>query len=416
MFNIPFTLIDYKITNIFQLLKDFVFNKSCKDNKEKIIDTFQKEFPNKEIALLPSARLGFYLTLKKYFKENDEVIFSAMSFPLYVKIANQLNLKVVLVDVNQSTLNIDENKIESKINTNTKGIIITHLFGYPCEISKIQKIANKHNLKLIEDCAQSFGSYYENMHTGNFGNVGIFSTSLVKIPTTLGGGIVVTKDKDLIKIIDEFNNQLPKSYIIYLKYFLKNFISLLNSKPLIYTLFSSKIFSILNKYNPRIYRKIIYSGMGLQKKFDPSERLNLKNYQVNFGLDQFKNYSILRQKCKENSDYIQNNLKDVNEIEFLNYKQSTKWNHQYLVIKIRKNLENFSKKMFNNKIHAMEENVWNCLDYGYKIKNENENFDITKNNNIKLLRIQNSPSLKKKELDYIIDTIKKVSKTHNVNE
>ena len=64
----------------------------------------------------------------------------------------------------------------------------------------------------------------------------------------------------------------------------------------------------------------------------------------------------------------------------------------------------------------MEENVWNCLDYGYKIKNENENFDITKDNNIKLLRIQNSPSLKKKELDYIIDTIKKVSKTHNVNE
>ena len=46
----------------------------------------------------------------------------------------------------------------------------------------------------------------------------------------------------------------------------------------------------------------------------------------------------------------------------------------------------------------MEENVWNCLDYGYKIKNENENFDITKDNNIKLLRIQNSPSLKKKSL------------------
>ena len=242
MFNIPFTLIDYKITNIFQLLKDFVFNNSYKDNKEKIIDTFKKEFPNKEIALLTSSRLGFYLTLNKYFKENDEVIFSAMSFPLYVKIANQLNLKVVLVDVNQSTLNIDENKIESKINNNTKGIVITHLFGYPCEISKIQKIANKHNLKLIEDCAQSFGSYYENMHTGNFGNVGIFSTSLVKIPTTLGGGIVVTKDRDLIKIINDFNNQLPKSYIIYLKYFLKNFISLLNSKPLIYTLFSSKFF------------------------------------------------------------------------------------------------------------------------------------------------------------------------------
>ena len=412
MFNIPFTLIDYKITNIFRLLKDFIFNNSDNDNKEKIIDTFKKEFPNKEIALLPSARLGFYLTLKRYFKENDEVIFSAMSFPLYVKIANQLNLKVVLVDVNQDTLNIDEEKIESKISNNTKGIIITHLFGYPCEISKIQKIANSHNLKLIEDCAQSFGSYYDNQHTGNFGNVGIFSTSLVKIPTTLGGGIIVTKDKDLIKTINQFNKQLPKSYVIYFKYFLKNFISLLNSRPFIYTLFSSKIFAILNKYNPRIYRKIIYSGMGLQKEFNPSERSDLKKYQINFGLDQFENYSALRQKCEENSKYIQNNLNDVSEIEFLHYNQSTKWNHQYLVIKIRKNLKNFSKKMFDNKIHAMEENVWNCLDYGYKIKNYNENFDIAKDNNIKLLRIQNSPSLKKKELDYIIKTIKKVSKNY----
>lgn len=410
MLNIPFTLIDYKITNIFRLLKDFLINNSYKNNKEKIIDSFKKEFPNKEIALLPSARLGFYLTLKKYFKENDEVIFSAMSFPLYVKIANQLNLKVVLVDVNKNTLNIDENKIESKINSNTKGIIVTHLFGYPCEISKIQKIADKHNLKLIEDCAQSFGSYYENQHTGNFGNVGIFSTSLVKIPTTLGGGIIVTNDKDLIKAVYDFNKQLPKSYVVYFKYFLKNFISLLNSKPFIYTLFSSKIFSILNKYNPRIYRKIIYSGMGLQKEFNPSERLDLKKYQINFGLDQFENYSALRKKCEENSKYIQNNLNDVNEIEFLNYNQSTKWNHQYLVIKIRKDLKNFSKKMFDNKIHAMEENVWNCLDYGYKIENQNENFDITNKNNIKLLRIQNSPSLKKKELDYIIKTIKKISK------
>ena len=414
MYNIPFALIEYKISDIFKLLLDFLFNSSLKKKKKEIINTFKKEFPNKEIALLPSARLGFYLTLKNYFKYNDEVIFSAMSFPLYIKIANQLNLKVVLVDVNKDTLNIDEEKIERKISNNTKGIIITHLFGYPCEVSKIKKIAKKYNLKLIEDCAQSFGSYYKNLHTGNFGDVGIFSTSLVKIPTTLGGGILVTKNKDLIKKINNFNNKLPKSYIINLRYFLKNFISLLNSKPFIYTLLSSKIFSILNKYNPRIYRKIIYSGMGLQNKFDPNERSDLKKYQVNFGLNQFKNYKTMRQKCEENSKYIKKNLNDITEIEFLNYKKSTKWNYQYLVIKIKNNPKNFSKKIFDNKIHAMEENVWNCLDYGFRINNNNENFNITRKNNKKLLRIQNSPSLQKKELDYIISIIKKISENMKI--
>ena len=191
---IPFFSIDLKFKDILELIKNISLPTNKKKSYNKLQEILDKRFPDKNVILLPSARLGFYLSLKKFFKENDEVIFSVMSFPLYVKIANELKLKVKLVDVSENDLNIDVDKLNKSITENTKGIVITHLFGYPCEIDKIKDLLKGKNIKLIEDCAQSFGTYYNNTETGNFGDVGIFSCSLVKIPTTLGGGILITSD------------------------------------------------------------------------------------------------------------------------------------------------------------------------------------------------------------------------------
>ena len=104
-----------------------------------------------------------------------------MSFPLYVKIALELGLKVQLVDVNENDLNINVNELEKLlINSNCKGLVVTHLWN-PCEILKIKKICEEKKIILIEDCAQSFNSKFETIETGNFGDAGIVSTSLLKI-------------------------------------------------------------------------------------------------------------------------------------------------------------------------------------------------------------------------------------------
>jgi len=204
---IPFFSIDLEKKDIFNIFKNIFFPFNIKKSQNEINELLKERFKNKYVNLLPSARLGFYLTLKKKFKENDEIIFSSMSFPLYVKIANQLKLKVKLVDVDKKNLNIDFEKLEKNINKKTKGIVVTHLFGYPCEIDKIREISQKKNLLLIEDCAQSFGTFYKGMETGNFGDVGIYSCSLIKIPTTLGGGILITSDKNLNDFINNWMNE-----------------------------------------------------------------------------------------------------------------------------------------------------------------------------------------------------------------
>ena len=405
--SIPFFSIDLDLKDIFSLTKNIIFPFNKQKSELKIQKILERRFPNKSVVILPSARLGFYLSLKKYFKENDEIIFSSMSFPLYVKIANQLKLKVRLVDVNEKNLNIDLKKLNESITPLTKGIVATHLFGYPCEINQIKDIAKKNNIVLIEDCAQSFGTYSNEIETGNFGDVGIFSCSLIKIPTTLGGGILITSNKELVKFIyswkkENLSKSIKKEFLL----ILKNIISVANSFPFLYSILSSKVLFFLNRFNPRVYRKIIYSGMGLKKGvFDPRERSDLSKYQLEFGISQLNKLDKMQEKRTQNSIYLKNKLAGLKNVSFLDYDEQIKWNYQYFIIKINNNYSEFNKKIFKRGVHAMEENVWNCLDYNYSIINDGDNFNRTIENNQKILRIQNSSYLTKKNLDKIISTI-----------
>ena len=74
-----------------------------------------------------------------------------------------------------------------------------HTFGHPCRIDEIKKICDKWNISLVEDSAESLGSYYQNQHTGTFGKVGAFSFNGNKIITSGGGGVIVTDNEDLAK-------------------------------------------------------------------------------------------------------------------------------------------------------------------------------------------------------------------------
>ena len=78
-------------------------------------------------------------------------------------------------DINLSDYNISVKSIESKINKNTICILPVHIFGYPCDMNKIMKLAKKHNLFVIEDCAQALGAKIKNKFVGTFGDINAFS-------------------------------------------------------------------------------------------------------------------------------------------------------------------------------------------------------------------------------------------------
>jgi len=110
------------------------------------------------------------------------------------------------VDSDEKTWCIDPSKIEEKIDSKTKAIMVMHTYGCPCDMDEIMAIAKKHDLKVIEDAAEAHGATYKGKPVGSFGDVACFSFYANKIITTGEGGMVVTNNEDIYKKIRSLRN------------------------------------------------------------------------------------------------------------------------------------------------------------------------------------------------------------------
>ena len=139
--------------------------------------------------------------------ECDEVIVPANTYIASVLAISENRLKPVLVEPDIITYNIDTEKIEEKITSKTKAILIVHLYGQNAYNEKIKEIADKYNLKIIEDAAQAHGAYYNNKRTGSLGDVAGFSFYPGKNLGALGdSGAVTTNDEELADVIRSIGN------------------------------------------------------------------------------------------------------------------------------------------------------------------------------------------------------------------
>jgi dTDP-4-amino-4,6-dideoxygalactose transaminase len=135
-------------------------------------------------------------------KKNDEVVVPSHTAIATVSAVISVGATPVFVDVKEDDLSIDPEDLEKKISKKTKVIIMVHLYGNPCEINKIVKIAERNQIHVIEDCAQSLGAKYESKLAGSFGILSCFSFYPTK---NLGGigdaGAISTNNKELFEKI-----------------------------------------------------------------------------------------------------------------------------------------------------------------------------------------------------------------------
>lgn len=127
----------------------------------------------------------------------DEVITTAFSFFATASCVLMQNATPVFVDINPKTYNIDPSKIEAKLSERTRAIIPVHLYGQPCEMSEILKIAKEHNLVVIEDAAQAHGAEYKATKVGSIGDIGVFSFYSTKNIITGEGGMITTNNEEI---------------------------------------------------------------------------------------------------------------------------------------------------------------------------------------------------------------------------
>ncbi|MFL5482621.1 MAG: DegT/DnrJ/EryC1/StrS family aminotransferase [Gemmatimonadaceae bacterium] len=130
----------------------------------------------------------------------DEVIVPAFTWVATANCVEFIGATPIFVDVDLRTFNIDVDQIERRITSRTRAIIPVHLFGLSAAMEPILEIARKHNLRIIEDAACSFDSWYRGKHTGRFGEFGAFSFHPRKAITTGEGGMIITDDDRLASL------------------------------------------------------------------------------------------------------------------------------------------------------------------------------------------------------------------------
>ena len=167
----------------------------------RYVNIFQKKFSlfvdNKYCLTTSSGTTAIQLaiaTLK--LKSNDEIIVPDYTFVSPINSVIHAKCKPVLVDIDKNNLCISLNSIKKVVTKKTKAIIIVHLYGNTPEINKIINFCKSKKIKIIEDCAEAFGTYYKGKHVGNFGHFGTFSFFGNKTISTGEGGMIIFKKKE----------------------------------------------------------------------------------------------------------------------------------------------------------------------------------------------------------------------------
>lgn len=140
------------------------------------------------------------------FPKGSEVITTPFTFASTTHAIVRNGLVPVFCDVNEKDYTIDVDKIEALISEKTVAIVPVHVYGNMCDVERIDKIATKHNLKVIYDAAHAFAVKYKGISSANFGDASMFSFHATKVFHTIEGGAVCLPNDTLVEILNDMKN------------------------------------------------------------------------------------------------------------------------------------------------------------------------------------------------------------------
>lgn len=268
-------------------------------------EEFKKYTRSKYAVCVSSCTAGLHLScIALNFKKGDEIIVTSTTHTATAHSIEYTGATPIFVDVDFPSGNIKVSEIKKKITKKTKGIIIVHMAGQPCDIDKIQKLCKQYRISLIEDCAHALGSEFRKKHVGNFGKTGCFSFYPTKQITTGEGGMIITNDfkvYDKLKKLRAFGIDTEISK---------------RKKP--------------GQYDVKM--------LGLNYR--------MTDFQAALGISQIKNYKMNLSKRKLIAERYISNFKN-SKVKFLNFDS----NSSYFVFQIFvKNRDNVLKMLAQNKI------------------------------------------------------------------
>ena len=189
--------------------------------------------------------------------KGDEVIHPPISFIATTGAIHHVGATPVYCDVGEDSL-IDPGKIEEKITPRTKAIMPVHWAGMMCDMDRIQNIANKHGLLVIEDSAQAMGSYYKGKHGGTIGQSGCISCHPLKVLNAAGdGGLLLTDDDDIAERVRLYRNHGTASRDNVVIYGINSRLDVIHAEILKFRLAKLNEIIARRRHNANLYRQLI---------------------------------------------------------------------------------------------------------------------------------------------------------------
>ena len=201
-----------EITEIEKKYVQKCLDSSWISSKGEFVSRFENDFASyissKYASTVSNGTVALHLALICLgIKEGDEVLVPALT---YIASGNAIKYCGALprvVDVCEKTWQMDPSDIARKLSPKTKAIMPVHLYGFSCDMDPICALAKAHNLFIIEDCAEAFGTYYKGRHVGTFGDVATFSFFGNKTITCGEGGMIVTNNSTIHEQIGHLKSQ-----------------------------------------------------------------------------------------------------------------------------------------------------------------------------------------------------------------
>jgi len=315
---IPRTAIPISLEEIATIVKKICTGEVIEGND---IETFERNFVNylgcKHAVSVNKGRTALTVSLEALnLKPGDEVIAPAFTCPIIFEAVLRSKLKLVLVDVNSGTFNIDLELMEKAVSSKSKVVIPVHMFGQPCDIEAIVEIANQHGLYVIEDVAQALGAKYMERKVGIFGDLSFFSFGPGKNITCGEGGIIGINNEEVVEKTFEMRSELPKPDMKDVLSIVKNIFAMyMFSSPYLYGLVMERVREKTEKEDNMTTQNLVRLVGGQQGVLYPTMQLKrMSNVSAAIASIQLKKVDEMNQKRVDNAKTYTSQLNNFAEI------------------------------------------------------------------------------------------------------
>ncbi|MFC2173538.1 DegT/DnrJ/EryC1/StrS family aminotransferase [Acidobacteriota bacterium] len=353
-----------------------------------------------------SGRAAIYLACKALgLKEGDEFLMPAYTFHIVPLVIKACGLKPVFIDVLPGSYNIDPALIEKNLTDRAGALMVTHMYGQPCEMESILKIADRHGLKIIEDCAHACGATYSGRKVGSFGDAGVFTFAMAKNMPCFGGGMITTKDAGIFKqLTGMIHTPASGMYKSLFKELLGTTINYLCTRRAVFPLFIFPLMRILNALGSRAYdsepgRETVSSG-----EVKTRYLTRLTNLQGAVGLHQLTRIDKINDTVNRNAQVYNRELEGVEGIEIPQVPPGR--THTFLYYRVEaSDRENLRQKLFRKGVDTAPDDMSDCTtlapfkDYGVELP-------VASKLPSRILELPNNPSLKEKNILHISRSVK----------